>query len=179
MIIRPYNSEDAESVFKVVKTREVAETTISIPHPYPRSTVDWWIKFVNNNMEEGNSYEFGLFKKDNPKEYVGNCGFVNISKKHNNGELGYFINPECWNLGYGSEACSIIINYGFDVLGLERIYGRCMVKNIASRRVMEKGGLKLEGIARHEVFKWEKYEDVYNLGIIRSDWYKNSYVSTT
>jgi len=55
------------------------------------------------------------------------------------------------------------------VLGLERIYGRCMTKNIASKQVMEKCGLKVEG-AKHEVFKWNKYEDVVHFGLTRSEW---------
>jgi ribosomal-protein-alanine N-acetyltransferase len=46
LIMRPYETQDAESVFKVVRLREIAETTISLPHPYPRETVDWWISFV-------------------------------------------------------------------------------------------------------------------------------------
>lgn len=37
-------------------------------------------------------------------------------------------------------------------------------------RVMEKCGLKVEGIAKHEVLKWDKYEDVIHLGLIRSEW---------
>lgn len=85
--MRPYEIQDAESVYKVVRLREIAETTISLPHPYPRETVDWWINFVRENMEKGSAYEFGLFSKDSPNEYVGNCGFVSVSSQHNNGEL--------------------------------------------------------------------------------------------
>lgn len=168
--MRPYELQDADSIFKVVRLREIAETTISLPHPYPRENVDWWINFVKGNMEKGNAYEFALFKKDSPSEFVGNCGFVSVSRQHNNAELGYFISPSYWNNGYSTEACAKLIEFGFSVLALERIYGRCMTKNIASKRVMEKCGLKVEGIAKHEVLKWNTYEDVIHLGIIRSDW---------
>ncbi|MCE7793802.1 GNAT family N-acetyltransferase [Salipaludibacillus sp. CUR1] len=168
--MRPYEIQDAESVFKVVKLKEIAETTISMPHPYPRETVDWWINFVRENMEKGNAYEFGLYLKDRPSEYVGNCGFVSVSKQHNHGELGYFTNPDHWNKGYSTEACSKLLEFGFNTLGLERVFGRCMAKNTASKRVMEKCGLKVEGIAKHEILKWDHYEDVIHLGLIRSKW---------
>jgi ribosomal-protein-alanine N-acetyltransferase len=121
-------------------------------------------------MEKGNAYEFGLFKKDSPSEYVGNCGFVSVSKQHHHAELGYFISPEFWNNGYGAEACAKLVEFGFTTLELERIYGRCMAKNTASKRVMEKCGLNVEGIAKHEVLKWNRYEDVIHLGLIRSEW---------
>lgn len=170
LIIRPYVLGDAESIYKVVALKEIAATTISIPHPYPRETVDLWINFLDDSRKKGNSYEFGLFNKENPNEYIGNCGFVNISKVHNNGELGYFINPKYWNKGYSTEACSKIVEFGFKTLNLERIYGKCMVKNIASKRVMEKCGLRVEGVSKHEIFKWGKYEDIFNLALIQSDW---------
>ena len=38
------------------------------------------------------------------------------------------------------------------------------------KRVMEKSGLTYEGTARHEVLKWNNYEDVCKYGIIRSEW---------
>ncbi|TLS50799.1 GNAT family N-acetyltransferase [Paenibacillus antri] len=60
------------------------------------------------------------------------------------GELGYFIGPEFWNNGYGAEACAKLVEFGFRTLELERNYGRCMAKNTASKRVMEKCGLKLK-----------------------------------
>ncbi len=174
MILRPYEPSDTEDIFKVVSRREIADTTVSIPHPYPRQTVEWWINFIKENMEKGNAYEFGVYKKDEPHIYIGNSGFVNISKQHNNGEIGYFISPEYWNQGYGTEACCKIVEFGFQELKLERVYGRCMTKNEGSRKIMEKAGLKYEGLAKHEVLKWDKYEDVWYFGLIRSEWEENN-----
>lgn len=171
--MRRYKKEDAESIFQVVNQREIAATTIMLPHPYPRQTVDWWINFVNENFDKCKAYEYALFKKDSPNDYVGNCGLVSISKEHNNGELGFFIRHEYWNTGFATEACQALIKFGFNELGLERIYGRCMAKNIGSKRVMEKSGLIVEGLARREVLKWGTYEDVYHLGILRSEWLDN------
>ncbi|UHA75892.1 GNAT family N-acetyltransferase [Paenibacillus sp. 481] len=101
---------------------------------------------------------------------MGNCGLVRVSKEHNNGELGYFIHPDYWNTGLATEACQALVEFGFKNLGLERIHGKCMATNIGSKRVMEKSGLIVEGLARHEVLKWGTYEDVWHLGTIRSEW---------
>lgn len=70
---------------------------------------------------------------------------VSISKEHNHGELGFFISREYWNKGFATEACQALMEFGFIFLGLERIHGRCMAKNIGSKRVMEKSGLIVEG----------------------------------
>jgi RimJ/RimL family protein N-acetyltransferase len=45
-----------------------------------------------------------------------------------------------------------------------------MVRNPASGRVLEKIGMRREGVLRHLVRKWGKYEDVVILAILREDW---------
>ncbi|MCG8499608.1 MAG: GNAT family N-acetyltransferase [Firmicutes bacterium] len=170
LMMRPYRAEDAEIIFAVVERREVAETMTGIPHPYPRKTVDWWIRFTRDNIKKGEGFEFGLFRKDEPSAYIGNCGLIEVSKEHRNAELVYFIRPDVWNQGFGTEACMKAVEFGFGRLGLERIGGRCMAKNIGSRRVMEKAGFRWEGLARHEILKWGKFEDTVKYGLIRAEW---------
>ena len=170
LMLRAYTKEDADIIHPVLSRREIAETTIMIPHPYPKETVYSWIDFVQKNIEKEYGFEFGIFDKSDPNKYIGNIGLISISKQHNNAELTYFINPDLWNKGYATEACKWIIDFGFNNLALERIHGRCMSKNIASKRVLEKSGLTYEGTAKHEVLKWGQYEDVCKYGIIRSDW---------
>lgn len=169
LVLRPYCPEDAENVFRVVSRKEIAATTLLIPHPYPRANVDWWINFVNNGRQRGTACELGIFTRDSGT-YIGNSGFYTILEEHRNAEVGYFIDPDMWNKGYGTEACRRVVQLGFETLGLERIYGKCMAKNTGSRRIMEKSGLLPEGIARHAVYKWGQFEDVCHFGLIRADW---------
>jgi len=65
-----------------------------------------------------------------------------------------------------------MISYGFEKLYFERIYGHCMSRNSASRKVMEKIGFKFEGTLRHGIKKGEVFEDLDLLGMIRSDYEK-------
>lgn len=173
LILRIYRAEDAHEIFRVVSQKMIAATTIMIPHPYPRETVDWWIGFIRENMEKGEAYEFGLYRKSDGR-YIGNCGLIGISETHRSAEFAYFIDPGRWGQGYATEACERLLRLGFEELGLERISARCMAKNMGSRRVLEKIGLKMEGLARHEVLKWEQFEDVVHYGLIRSEWNKEN-----
>lgn len=167
--LRPYEIQDADAIYKVVKRKEVYNTTLMIPHPYPRENVAWWIHFINRNIDYGSSYEFGIFNKASGR-YIGNIGVANISKKNNSAELTYFIDPDEWGLGYATEAVGGILDFGFNKLGLERIVGRCMSCNLASKRVMEKNGLLFEGLARHEVIKDGEYKDIARLAILSADY---------
>ena len=56
--------------------------------------------------------------------------------------IGFIFNHEYWNRGYATEAASALLQFAFVDLGLENIYGGCHPDNIASRRVLEKLGMK-------------------------------------
>ena len=169
LILKPYHNTDASAVYKVINRKAVYDMTSAIPHPYPRESIEPWIDFTRKNIVYGCSYELGAFDKE-AGNYLGNIGVVGISKRDNNAELAYFIDPNHWGMGYATEAVKGILEFGFNELKLERIVGRCMACNLASKRVMEKNGLLLEGLARHEIKKDGKYIDVFRLAILSTDY---------
>lgn len=56
-------------------------------------------------------------------------------------EVGYRILPEHWNKGYATEASVGLLQYGFKTMNLAKIVSSAHVRNLASRRVMEKIGM--------------------------------------
>ncbi len=166
--LKPYEQAFADAIYEVVKHKEIADTMIMIPHPYPRDVVDSWIDYLKHSFENGSAYEFAVFLKEDDR-YIGNCGLVAVSKNHRNAEVGYFIDVAEWGKGYATEACKRIIDYGFKEHQLNRIYSRCMVRNTASRKVMEKSGMRYEGRHRQEFLKDDVYEDMDYLAILAED----------
>jgi len=57
-------------------------------------------------------------------------------------ELGYRLRRSAWGQGYATEGSRALIDKGFAELGVERVVAFTMVVNVASRRVMEKAGLR-------------------------------------
>ncbi|HVQ91851.1 MAG TPA: GNAT family N-acetyltransferase [Mycobacteriales bacterium] len=57
-------------------------------------------------------------------------------------ELGYRLRRVAWGKGYGSEGSRALIHKAFTELGATRVYAETMAVNTASRRVMEKAGLR-------------------------------------
>ena len=75
-------------------------------------------------------------------EWLGWCGL----KYHPDTEevdLGYRLLQAAWGKGYATEAARACLDYGFEVLGLPRIYAEAAEENIASTRVMQKLGMTL------------------------------------
>jgi RimJ/RimL family protein N-acetyltransferase len=58
-------------------------------------------------------------------------------------DLGYRLRRSAWNLGYATEGSRSLIDMGFADLGVERVFAHTMTVNAASRRVLEKCGLRL------------------------------------
>ena len=58
-------------------------------------------------------------------------------------ELGYRLVKSAWGKGYGTEGSRALIRKGFTEFGVRRVFAETMTVHVASRRVMEKAGLKL------------------------------------
>jgi RimJ/RimL family protein N-acetyltransferase len=58
-------------------------------------------------------------------------------------ELGYRLRKSAWGKGYATEASRALIRKAFAELGARRVFAETMAVNLASRRVMEKAGLRL------------------------------------
>jgi ribosomal-protein-alanine N-acetyltransferase len=93
----------------------------------------------------GGGYGFGVFLGQRF------CGEMNLSGVQRgpfqNGFVGYWIDEAVAGHGYTPEATAVILRFCFEDLGLHRIQISIIPRNKASRRVVEKLGLREEGIA--------------------------------
>ena len=112
-------------------------------------------------------YDWVIEEKTSGK-VVGMCGFTVVSTKdREGGAMGYGVNRTVWGRGYTTEAAKAMIHFGFQKLGLRRITSTCDVKNKASARVMEKAGMKREGLFRKNVFQKGKWRDTFFYAILK------------
>ncbi len=64
-------------------------------------------------------------------------------------EVGYGMIKEFWGRGIGYECASAWLRYGFETAGLEKIVAVAYPENAASRRIMEKCGMRYEKTETH------------------------------
>ena len=76
------------------------------------------------------------------------------------------LNPRYRGQGLAPEALQRVLQFGFQVLNLHRIEARYMIGNDASRRVMEKVGMKFEGVAREAMLVKGAYRDIATCAIL-------------
>ncbi|MEH7356092.1 GNAT family protein, partial [Neobacillus drentensis] len=90
------------------------------------------------------------------------------NQKFNNGEIAYWIGEEFWGKGYATEAAQAILQFAFDEKQYHKLFARYFNSNPASGRVLQKLGMKKEGILIDHVRKENRYEDLIYYGIINS-----------
>lgn len=168
LLLRPFTLADAKEVQRLAGDRDIAATTLAIPHPYEDGVAEEWIRSHKERFDRGEAVHFAIVRRHD-LALVGAISLI-INREHEHAELGYWIGKPYWNNGYCTEAAQAVIRYGFTVLDLNRIYARHFRRNPASGRVMEKIGMKYEGCLRQHVKKWGVFEDLQQYAILRSDY---------
>jgi len=167
LLLRPFRLSDSGVVQWLAGERDIADTTLNIPHPYEDGMAEAWIETQTPAYDAGELVTFAVVARS-ADQLVGAMGLV-LERRFKSAELGYWIGKPFWNQGYATEAADAVIRYGFDELRLNRISARHFARNPSSGRVMEKVGMLREGKAREAVMKWGKYEDLVLYGIVRED----------
>jgi RimJ/RimL family protein N-acetyltransferase len=145
----------------------VAKTTANVPHPYPEGAAEKWIASHPIQFLEKKNVVFAIRSRDGALLGAINLG---LSLDDRRGELGYWIGLPHWNQGICTQAVGRVIQYGFEDLGLNRIYARHLSINPASGRAMEKNGMKKEGVQREHFMKDGVFMDVVEYGILRAEY---------
>ncbi|QSO50661.1 GNAT family N-acetyltransferase [Alicyclobacillus curvatus] len=165
--LRPFALSDAKRVQELAGDVEIARTTLHVPHPYPDGGAEAWITRLNQAGLEGKQYTFAITTASDGV-LIGSIG-IGVQHEHARGELGYWIGRAYWGQGYGTEAARTVLDFAFDTLQLHRVYAYAMTSNPGSTRIMEKIGMKFEGVLRQHVLKWGEFFDLAAYGVVKSD----------
>ena len=168
LILRRLELTDALIIQQLAGTREVAEMTLLVPHPYPDDAAELFIRSTWAKAEGGTDFTFAIIRKDE-SSFVGVIG-LHGNATHNRAEIGYWIGVPYWGNGYATEAAKAVIALGFETKHYNRICAGYLTKNPASRRVQEKAGMIFEGVRRQEYLKWGVYENHGMCAILREDY---------
>ena len=168
LTLRPFSLADAPEVQKLAGQPEVALMTIHIPYPYPDGAAEAWIATHAAGYEQGTTFIFAITHGEGGTL----MGGISLMADRDNGtaELGYWLGIPYWNQGFATEAAEAVLAYGFETLGLRRIYARYFRHNPASGRVMRKLGMIYEGRNREAQRRAGRVSDEECYGLLAEDW---------
>jgi len=123
----------------------------------PRASLDENRKKLERQITQFEEHGFGMCAVELAGETIGAAGLQHLEGGPEI-EVGYRFLKEHWGHGYATECARASIAYGFDELGLERIVAVALESNVASRRVLEKCGLREIGLTHVYGLEHVKYE---------------------
>lgn len=171
MLIRKLGIGDAEDIYAVSRNPAVSRFVLWDTH---RSLMDSraMIRGVLRSYRMDEPAPLAMVYRETNR-VVGTIGFIWIDREHNSAEIGYSLAQEMWNRGLTTEALRAMIAFGFEKLHLNRIEAQFDVRNVASGRVMEKAGMRKEGVLRQRMYNKGEYIDLEMWAILASDYEKN------
>lgn len=168
LILRKFHFEEACIVRELAGSKEVSDGCIHIPHPYGLGLAEVWIASHEIWYSEGSQLVFAITRIDDGW-IIGAVGLM-VEPEHTRADIGYWIGFPFWNQGYATEAVGAVITYAFDELLLHRITASHFVRNLASGKVLEKLGMKKEGLLKEHLLKNGIREDVIIRGLLKREW---------
>lgn len=153
--LRAWSESDIPSLVKYANNAKIAgNMTDQFPHPYSEENAKLFIAFATKDEP------VHLFAIDKDGEAIGGMGIHpqnDIMRK--NAELGYWLAEPFWGRGVISSLIPQIVEIAFNSYDITRLYARPFGTNLASQRVLEKNGFKLEARIEKNIYKNGEFLD--------------------
>lgn len=162
--LRPYSETDIAELLPLIGTREVAATTLRIPHPYSEADARGFLAMA----QDPDKIWLAITLRTDGRQ-IGGIG-LRLEARHQHAELGYWLGLAYWGKGYATEAAREVVRYGFSELGLHRIFASHFGHNSASGKILRKLGMRHEGCQREHLLKWDQFVDSELYGLLRKEW---------
>lgn len=143
LVLRELTTEDVENLVALDADPEVMRF-INGGRPTLRDDIEQrilprWLRYY----EELPGFGFWAAEEKTAAEFIGWFHFrPGEGRPGVEPEIGYRLRRSAWGKGYATEGCRALIHKGFTEYPVRRVLARTMAVNTASRRVMEKSGLR-------------------------------------
>lgn len=171
-----YREEDAPALFEAVEeSREMLAlwlpwaATADRDEPETRS----WIRALarQHGFAHPEGFHLGLFDEGSPRRVLGGVAFVRIDAKLGEAEVGYWLRVSSQGRGHCTAAVGRLITSAFRDWRFRRVVVGCVGPNVASRRVAERLGLRLERTDRSA--RWHHHHgwcDHVGFAVLAEEW---------
>ena len=171
LILRRIAMRDAEDIFAYSRDEEVARHVLWSAQKDVGEAKDY-CRFMMKRYRCDQPSSWGIIEKATGR-LVGTIGYMDYTEDNATVEVGYSLARWLWNGGYMTEALSRVIGYTFENMDINRIEAQHELTNPSSGRVMEKCGMKKEGVLRQRLYNKGRYVDVALYAVIREDYEKS------
>ena len=180
LILREGRDKDVKEIVKVCNDKDIFLYTARISYPYTLRYAKNWIKLTKKEKTKKprTDYTFLIELKETGK-VIGSIGLHRISRIHKKASIGYWLGKEYRRKGYMKEAEERILEFAFNKLKLNKVYGEAVVENKASNKLFKRFGFRKVGRKEEELIKNNKKlgikelkQDTYLWELLKKNWKK-------
>lgn len=172
LVLRPPLASDAKDFFVYASDPKVARFVLWDAHQNISQSRRALSALLAASREEG-LHTLAIALKDGGR-MVGTIGLVHRDRENQGAEVGFSLAQDCWGQGLMSEALSAYLGFCFMELKLQRVEALHDSLNPASGRVMEKCGMKKEGILRRKIYYKGRFADLALYAALREEWLRQA-----
>lgn len=153
--LRTWTHEDLKSLVKYANNYNISKNmTDQFPYPYGVENGRAFIEFVAKDIP------IHIFAIEINREAIGGIGVhPQRDVQQKNAELGYWLAAAFWGKGVITKAIPQLVDFAFKTYPITRLYARSFGTNVASQKVLEKSGFKLEARFEKNLFKNGEFLD--------------------
>jgi RimJ/RimL family protein N-acetyltransferase len=148
LTLRPFTLADVPWVYDV-SMDQALQQYVEVPTPYEREHAEFFVReLAIGGWATGQRVEF-LVEESDTATRLGRVGLG--LARGGLAEIGYWVDPRTRGRGAATYSVRAVCQWGFRELGLQLIEWRAEVGNVASRRVAEKAGFRIEATLRRRL----------------------------
>ncbi|MFO8009112.1 MAG: GNAT family N-acetyltransferase [Candidatus Brocadiia bacterium] len=169
LILRDVTEDDWRAVHEYAADPEVTRYL-----PFGPNTEEQTRQFIQRTIQAQQDdprrkFELGIVLP-RTGELIGGCRVSLEDAGNRSGSIGYILHRDHWGRGIMTEAASELLRFGFSELDMHRIWATCDELNVASARVLEKIGMKREGLMREDTWMEERWRSTYLYAVLEQEW---------
>ena len=170
LLIRDYKSDLSEIEEVFAFTGDPVVATHSSWGPLTREATAEVLRSANQSAVQNPRliYQLAIVLRAS-NALIGHASLLINTSEMQEAKIGYTLHQDQWRRGYATETANALLHFGFNRLKLHRMCATTAPTNVASRRVLEKIGMRQEGLLRKNVLQRGKWRDSLLFACIEDD----------
>jgi [ribosomal protein S5]-alanine N-acetyltransferase len=169
LILREFCPDDYEALREFVSDPEICRFENSIPD---ETEIQARFQRILADREENPKVHYRFAITIRPENRA--RGWIKLTLNNRairEYEIGWTVHRQDWGKGIATEAAQAVMAYAFKQLNSHRVVAFCNAENIASARVMQKLGMRREGLLRETLWLNQTWCDEWVYAILERDYF--------
>ena len=178
LTLRHFEPTDADSLYEFYRRPDVVQYLYWNPQSKTDTEKMLFERLSPTHLAQDNDKLVLAVVLTEIDKLIGEVSLAMRSREHQQGEIGFALNPVYQGNGYATEATQVALRLGFEQYSFHRLFGRCDARNKPSARLMERLGMRREAHFIHnEIFKGE-WGDELVYAILQNEWQRTYHLET-